>query len=106
MLLNKASDRTWDVTGYAGIERSLFRNNEKGGRSSLVRLTAGSRFPTHAHQGSEEVVVLAGRVSIGGVEMDQGDYLYTEAGEQHDVLALSDTVIFVSSEKATPVIND
>lgn len=54
MLVNKASNRKWIPTDYPGIERSLFRNNETGGRSSVVRLAGGSRFPRHAHHGTVE----------------------------------------------------
>ena len=72
MLVNKAADRQWKATDHAGIERSLFRNNDTGGRSSVVRLVQGSRFPRHAHEGTEEVVVLAGTVRIGGVELARG----------------------------------
>ena len=104
MLVNKAVDRQWAATDFQGIERSLFRNNDTGGRSSVVRLTQGSRFPRHAHQGTEEVVVLSGRVRIGGVELSPGDYLFTQPGEEHDVVAISDATIFVSSQKATPVV--
>ncbi len=104
MLVNRAVDREWKATNYPGIERSLFRNNETGGRSSVVRLARGSRFPRHTHHGTEEVVVLSGKVSIGGVELEQGDYLFTSAGEEHDVVAVSDAAIFVSSQKATPVV--
>jgi quercetin dioxygenase-like cupin family protein len=104
MLVNKAANREWRATDYVGIERSLFRSNETGGRSSVVRLTQGSRFPRHAHQGTEEVVVLAGVVRIGGVELSVGDYLFTSPGEEHDVVAVSDASIFVSSQKGTPVV--
>jgi quercetin dioxygenase-like cupin family protein len=104
MLVNKASDREWKATDHPGIERSLFRNNETGGRSSVVRLAQGSRFPRHAHHGTEEVVVLTGVVRIGGVELAAGDYLFTQPGEEHDVVAVSDASIFVSSQKATPVV--
>ncbi len=103
MLVNQAVDREWVTTPYSGIERSLFRVNDEGGRSSVVRLTSGARFPRHSHLGSEEVLVLSGKVLIGGVELSQGDYLFTQAGEEHDVVALSDAVIFVSSQKATPL---
>lgn len=105
MLIVRASERNWQPTGHPGIERSLYRNNESGGRSSVVRLAAGSRFPRHTHHGTEEVVVLAGKVSIGGAELSEGDYLFTEPGEEHDVVALSDAVIFVSSQKATPLVD-
>jgi quercetin dioxygenase-like cupin family protein len=104
VLVNKAANREWRATDYPGIERSLFRNNEAGGRSSVVRLAQGARFPRHVHHGSEEVVVLSGTVQIGGVELSQGDYLFTQPGEEHDVTALTDAIIFVSSQKATPVV--
>ena len=104
MLVNKAADRAWTPTGVDGIERSLFRNNDTGGRSSVVRLAAGTRFPRHAHHGTEEVVVLAGTVIIGGAELQAGDYLFTSPGEEHDVFAVTDASIFVSSQKSTPLV--
>ena len=104
MLVNKALSREWKPTGTSGIERSLFRNNDAGGRSSVVRLKKQARVPRHAHHGNEEVVVLSGTVLIGGVELDEGDYLFTQPGEEHDVVALTDAVIFVSSQKSTTVV--
>jgi quercetin dioxygenase-like cupin family protein len=104
MLVRKAADREWAPTDYPGIDRSLFRNNEGGGRSSVVRLRQGARFPRHAHHGTEEVVILRGVVRIGGVELAPGDYMFTQPGEEHDVIAMSEAVIFVSSQKATPVV--
>jgi quercetin dioxygenase-like cupin family protein len=104
MLVKKATDREWKATDYSGIERSLFRNNEAGGRSSVVRLVKGARFPRHAHNGTEEVLVLSGTIAMGGAELNAGDYSYTEPGEEHDVVAVADAVIFVSSQKSTPVV--
>jgi len=104
MLVKKSGSREWKATEYPGIERSLFRKNDAGGRSSVVRLRRGARFPRHAHLGVEEVVVLSGMVHIGGIELSEGDYLFTQPGEEHDVAALSDAVIFVSSQKGTPVV--
>jgi len=104
MLVNKSVDREWMATDYPGIERSLFRNNETGGRSSVVRLAKGTRFPRHAHHGTEEVLVLSGTVTVGGVELAAGDYLFTSPGEEHDVVAVADAMIFVSSQKSTPIV--
>jgi anti-sigma factor ChrR (cupin superfamily) len=104
MLVKKSANREWIPSEYPGIERSLFRNNETGGRSPIVRLAQGSHFPCHAHHGTEEAVVLTGEVSIGGVALEEGDDLFTSTGEEHDVAAISDAVIFVSSQRATPVI--
>ena len=104
MLVKKSSERDWKPTGHPGVERSLFRNNDTGGRSSVVRLEKGARVPRHTHHGTEEVVVLSGQVRIGGETLDAGDYLFTEPGSEHDVVAVTDAVIFVSSQKATPVV--
>jgi quercetin dioxygenase-like cupin family protein len=104
MIVKKAVDREWQPTHVAGIDRSLFRNNDAGGRSSVVRLASGSRFPRHTHHGTEEVVVLSGAVRIAGEDLCAGDYLFTEQGEEHDVVALTDAVIFVSSQKSTPLV--
>ena len=104
MLVNKSTDRVWKATESSGVERSLFRNNEMGGRSSVVRLKKQARVPRHAHHGQEEVVVLSGTVLIGGVELGEGDYLFTQPGEEHDVVAVTDAVIFVSSQKSTTVV--
>lgn len=104
MLVNKSTDRVWKATEASGVERSLFRNNDAGGRSSVVRLKKQARVPRHAHHGHEEVVVLSGTVLIGGVELREGDYLFTQPGEEHDVVAVTDAVIFVSSQKSTTVI--
>jgi quercetin dioxygenase-like cupin family protein len=104
MLVNKTADRVWSATDHPGIERCLFRTNETGGRSSVVRLAKGSRFPRHSHLGTEEVLVLAGAVSIGGADLASGDYLFTSPGEEHDVVAISDALIFVSSQKGTPLV--
>lgn len=104
MLVKKVVNREWNPTGTSGVERSLFRNNDAGGRTSVVRLKKEARVPRHAHHGSEEVVVLSGTVLIGGVELSEGDYLFTQTGEEHDVVALSDAVIFVSSQKSTTVV--
>ena len=106
MELHTARERIWSATDHEGIERSLFRENGMGGRSSVVRLRAGTRFPSHSHLGTEEVVVLSGEVSIGGVAMSAGDYLFTDTGEEHDVVASSDAVIFVSSTRGTPPVGD
>jgi len=104
MLVKKVSDRSWQPADQPGIERRIFRTNDTGGRSLLVRLKAGSRVLRHTHGGTEEVVVLAGKVSIGGVDMEEGDYMYVTAGEEHDVVGVTDATIFVSSQKASRVV--
>jgi len=104
MLVNRKSAREFKPTDYPGIERALFRNNDSGGRSSFLRMKKGTRFPRHAHEGTEEVILIAGRASLGGNELEEGDYLFTSPGEEHDVVAITDCVLFVSSQKSTPLV--
>ncbi|MFN9029894.1 MAG: cupin domain-containing protein [Betaproteobacteria bacterium] len=100
MVLKKAAERTW-TAGPPGVERALFRHGPTEGRASVLRLAAGAHVPRHGHAGREEVVVLVGTVQIGGIQMVAGDYLLTEPGEEHDVLALSDAEIFVTLHETT-----
>ncbi len=101
MLLKKASEREWIGAGSNGVQRSLFRHHAEGGRSSVLRMAAGARVPRHTHHGTEEVLVLDGRVALDGVEMSAGDYLFVEPGEEHDVVALTDALLFISTQKST-----
>lgn len=50
MLMKKATNRKWGPTEFPGIERSLFRTNDTGGRSSIVRLLNGSHYPLYYQQ--------------------------------------------------------
>jgi quercetin dioxygenase-like cupin family protein len=36
--------------------------------------------------------------------MSAGDYLYTEAGEEHDLVALEDSVIYASTARPVTVL--
>lgn len=100
MLLKKAAERAW-IAGPPGVERALFRHGPTEGRASVLRLAAGAHVSRHGHAGREEVVVLAGAVQIGSIQMVAGDYLLTEPGEEHDVLALTDAEIFVTLHQNT-----
>lgn len=104
MQTNRTHDRQFQPTGHPGIERALFRNHETGGRSSAVRLQAGARFPRHRHQAGEEVLVLSGHVRIDGTDLEAGDWLYSEPGTEHDVVAVTEAVIYVSSQQPTTLL--
>lgn len=101
MQVDHKAERTWEATPFEGIERSLFRTNEDGGRTSVVRLRKGAHFPRHRHRANEDVLVLEGCVVLAGATLNEGDYLHTGPGEEHDIEALEDSVIFVSSQKPT-----
>jgi len=83
MLLKKATEREWKPAGPEGVERSLFRNNDTGGRSSVVRLKEGAHVPRHAHHGNEEVVVLTGAYTDEFTHLGPGAYYHYPPGSVH-----------------------
>lgn len=99
MLVKHADDLEWTPAGYDGADRAILRLSRAKGRTALLRLKAGARGPRHRHNAGEDVYVISGKILLGGATLDAGDYSYTEVGEEHDLLALEDSVIFVSSDK-------
>ncbi|MTI63916.1 cupin domain-containing protein [Methylophaga sp.] len=104
MLVNRAAERDWQIAEQQGIEKSVFRVNNKGGKTAIIRMKKGAHFPHHVHEGNAEIMMLDGQVLIGGVELNKGDYLYAKSGEEHDIVALTDTEIFLSTEQAMTLI--
>ncbi len=99
MLVKKVAERDWSAAGYEGAERGVLRVSPAGGRTAIVRLKRGAQGPRHRHGAGEDVLVLSGKVKIDGQVLDVGDYLYAEAGEEHELTALEDSVIYVSTDK-------
>lgn len=104
MLVNRAIERDWQASDQQGIERSVFRVNDKGGKTVIIRMEKGAHFPHHVYEGNAEIMVINGQVLIGGVELNKGDYLYAKSGEEHDIVALTDSEIFISTEQAMTLI--
>jgi quercetin dioxygenase-like cupin family protein len=99
MLVKKAEGREWQPAGYDGAERAVLRMSPEQGRTNLVKLKKGARGPRHRHLAGEHVLVMSGKVAIAGVTLAEGDYSFTEGGEEHDLVALEDSLIFVTSDK-------
>jgi quercetin dioxygenase-like cupin family protein len=99
MFVRQWSQAEWKPAGYEGGERAILRLSPEQGRTSLVRLKAGARGPRHRHAGGEDVLVISGRIRVDGHELGPGDYLYAEAGEEHEVVALEDAMFFASTQK-------
>lgn len=104
MQVKRAADREWISAGYEGAERGLLRVTREGGRTSIVRVKAGSQGPRHRHNAGEDIYVLSGKVKIADQILGPGDYMYTELGEEHDLLALEDSVIFATTDKVVTMV--
>lgn len=104
MLVNRGMERDWQSTDKQGVERCVFRANEHGGKSQILRMKKGTHFVQHVYEGNTEFLLLSGQVLVGGVELIKGDYLFAKAGEQHDIVALSQAELYVNSEQAMTLV--
>ena len=76
----------WEQTGVAGVEvRRLFVDAEADRLTMLVRMAAGTAYPSHRHGGVEECYVLEGDIYGPNFEMRAGDYQRLEGGSVHGV---------------------
>ena len=98
MHIIKESDLNWEHAGYEGVQRAILRKSSSDGRTNLIKLKAGSKAPEHIHNAVEDVYIISGKVVVNGVSLSAGDYLFTDKGETHDLLAVDDSLIYVSSE--------
>ncbi len=77
-------DKPFDPTPHRGVSvRVLHVDEVRKQFSAVLRLEPGGVFPSHAHDGPEECLVLEGVLHVGGVRMGVGDFQRTEAGTQH-----------------------
>jgi|GEM_PF-566655 len=104
MYMKSAAERDWQSAGYAGGQRALLRTSPNGGRTSIVAIEKGTRVKRHRHQAGEDVLVLSGRIFSGGFTLSTGDYFFTDVGEEHDLIALEDSVLYVSSDKPVTIL--
>ena len=81
---------------FEGVQ-GILRKSSSDGRTNLIKLKAG-KAPEHIHNAVEDVYIISGKVIANGVTLNAGDYLFTDKGETHDLLAVDDSLIYVSSE--------
>jgi anti-sigma factor ChrR (cupin superfamily) len=83
-LVRSAGD--WERSGVDGVEvRRLFVDAANDRLTMLVRMAAGTSYPSHRHGGVEECYVLEGDLYGPDFEMRAGDYQRLEGGSVHGV---------------------
>ena len=79
----RADDDLW-VTVREGLEKKhLFRDEEKGIESFLLRYAPGTQVSAHLHTSVEECYLLEGDLTLGDVEMKPGDFHAALPGTEH-----------------------
>lgn len=93
-----ATDGAFAPTPHPGMSiRLLNLDRERRQFSALIRLDAGAIYPSHAHDGPEECVVLEGELRVGDVRMRPGDYQRAEPGSAHaDQWSETGALLFVT----------
>jgi len=87
------SSRQFVESGFPGI-RACVAWLENGEGAGFFEFKAGARFPLHDHEGPEQLLVLSGRIRSGDLVLTAGDYLKLGPGEQHEVVAVEDSLFF------------
>lgn len=79
----------WRATRHDGISLHFLRNDkETGDATVLIRMQPGSAYPSHRHNGLEEVLILQGGYRDHEGEHRAGEYLINRAGSAHHPIAL------------------
>ncbi|WP_343712916.1 cupin domain-containing protein [Inquilinus sp.] len=87
----------WLASPQPGVERVMLDRvgAEQARATSIVRYAPGSSFPHHTHPGGEEILVLHGTFSEGGVHYPAGWYLRNPPGSSHRPSSSEGATIFV-----------
>jgi len=81
------STEPWQPTPFPGVQMRLLNiDRDAGTYTTLLRLEAGGRLPSHVHEGAEECLVLEGDLRDGDLVLHAGDYQRSPAGSVHGEL--------------------
>jgi predicted ChrR family anti-sigma factor len=83
----RQSQQKWRKTPYEGVEyKILYVDKETKNVTSLLKLQPGAAYPAHRHAAVEQCLVLEGKVRIGQIILECGDFEYADTGTDHAVV--------------------
>ncbi len=87
----------WQTSPADGVERCPLerQGGESGHATSLVRFCLGATFPSHAHPGGEELLILDGVFSDEHGDYPTGTYLRNPSGTSHAPFTREGCTLFV-----------
>ena len=96
VLIARHAEMDWKAGGLPGIfQKTLFYEKEGGFSTSMIRMTAGTHYPSHQHAGVEELYLLEGDLRVGNLVMRAGDYCRGEAGSIHEEIFTNEGCLFM-----------
>lgn len=98
----KHDERVWTPMGPGVAYMDLHRHAEGSG-AAMFRMRAGATIPLHDHVRGEHTYVIEGELQMGQLRVSAGDALWTEPGETHVVVAITDAIfIGIAPPKRAP----
>lgn len=86
----------WQAAPLPGVQmKRLFLDEERGRRTTLVRLAPGAIYPAHRHRDVEEIYLLEGELTISGIAMKPGDYCRAEPDSVHEDTLSEQGCVFI-----------
>ena len=80
----RRNEEYWVNSGVPGIDiKQLFKEQETGRSTYLVRMEPGKRLPAHYHHDAEQCLVLKGDIAWGDIVYEEGDFVVMGKGTHH-----------------------
>jgi anti-sigma factor ChrR (cupin superfamily) len=96
ILIARPEEMDWKTGQLPGVFlKVLFNDTVRGYATVMVRMTAGTHYPSHKHAGVEELYLLEGDLSVDDMAMRAGDYCRGEAGSIHKEIITHSGCLFV-----------
>jgi putative transcriptional regulator len=83
----RAGRGPWRKAPWPGVSyQPLYSDQKTGYATSLLKLEPGAQYPAHHHAGVEQCWVIEGKVRIGAIEIEAGDFEYAAAETDHGIV--------------------
>jgi anti-sigma factor ChrR (cupin superfamily) len=84
VLIARTEAMEWQAGPVSGIwVKPLFLDQQQQRTTSLVRMEPGTHYPSHRHNGPEELFLLEGDLVVEGLVMRSGDYCNAQPESIH-----------------------
>ncbi len=81
----KPQDMAWEPSQFPGIQiKVLYKNDEVGEMTCLLKWEPGARLPFHMHPEMEQSLVLEGSFSDHDGIARAGEYVWRHSGSMHE----------------------
>jgi len=83
LLIARSDELKWQTLAPGIFLKPLYEDAERKYNTSLVRMEAGARYPSHNHAAIEELFMLAGDLHVEDQLLHTGDYCRADSGSIH-----------------------